>query len=177
MNTRPLLLLVAIALLASCTRAPSMAPAEDQSTSNIRIVRHYYDTWGADAIDGAVEDVKRDAILHKEHGALTVSDWMEAQTWLTMTAPDARYSIDAIAAHGPYVTVQWRLHGTDTEGWLTGSDGRAFQLTGTTVERLDQGKVVELWCADIPELHGMPAGEPGRTPSRPAASDLLATER
>ena len=117
MDTRLLLVLLVIALVSACTRPVSVAP-EDQTRVNARIVRHYYDTWGADAIRGAVADIRPDVELHEPHGSLTFADWVEAQTWLTMTAPDARYTVDELVAQGDWVIVHWHLQGTDLEGWL-----------------------------------------------------------
>lgn len=58
--------------------------------------------------------------------------------------PDARFSIDQEVAEGDAVVHQWTLRGTQLGEWNgIPATGRAIEVRGTAISRLQDGKVVE----------------------------------
>jgi len=68
--------------------------------------------------------------------------------------PDARYEVDDLIAEGDRVVVRWRLLGTH-EGSFQGiaPTGRAIELKGIAIYRVDGGKLMERWV--VSDLHGL----------------------
>jgi predicted ester cyclase len=71
--------------------------------------------------------------------------------------PDARYEVDDLIAEGDRVVVRWRLLGTH-EGSFQGiaPTGRAIELKGIAIYRVDGGKLMERWV--VSDLHGLLEG-------------------
>jgi len=71
--------------------------------------------------------------------------------------PDARYEVDDLIAGGDRVVVRWRLLGTH-EGSFQGiaPTGRAIELKGIAIYRVDGGKLMERWV--VSDLHGLLEG-------------------
>ena len=61
--------------------------------------------------------------------------------------PDNRLTIDDLLAEGDRVAVRWTSYNTHTGGEFFGipPSGRTAVFTGTTIYRVVNGKIVELW--------------------------------
>ncbi len=62
--------------------------------------------------------------------------------------PDARSSVEDQVAEGDKVATRWRAAGTH-HGQLgpIPATGRSFAMNGVTIERIADGKIVEVWVA------------------------------
>jgi steroid delta-isomerase-like uncharacterized protein len=61
--------------------------------------------------------------------------------------PDNHLTIDDLLAEGDRVAARWTSHNTHTGGDFFGipPSGRTAVFSGTTIYRLDNGKIAELW--------------------------------
>jgi predicted ester cyclase len=88
----------------------------------------------------------------------------------TVTAfPDLQLTLDELIAEGDKVVVRWAMRGTHL-GELRGGiapTGKAFTVTGTTTNRVADGRVAEAW-GNI-DLLGLMLQLGLVTPPRPAA--------
>ena len=93
--------------------------------------------------------VYRRSFLEKK--GLTTQEIDEA---LRSAVPDARYEVDDLIAEGDRVVVRWRLLGTH-EGEFRGiaPTGRAIELKGIAIYRVDDGMLMERWV--VSDLYGM----------------------
>ena len=73
----------------------------------------------------------------------------EARGWRE-AFPDLKITVDKQVAERDLVAVRWTARGTNTgTGNGIPATGRAVQVTGTTLFRLDDGRIAEEWtCAD-----------------------------
>jgi steroid delta-isomerase-like uncharacterized protein len=62
--------------------------------------------------------------------------------------PDARSTVEDQVAEGDKVVTRWRARGTHRGqlGPLAATD-REFEMDGITIERIAEGKIVEVWVA------------------------------
>jgi predicted ester cyclase len=88
----------------------------------------------------------------------------------TVTAfPDLQFTLDELIAEGDKVVVRWTMRGTHL-GELRGGiapTGKAFTVTGTTTNRVADGRVAEAW-GNV-DLLGLMLQLGLVTPPRPAA--------
>ncbi len=68
--------------------------------------------------------------------------------------PDGRYVVDDAIAEGDKVVIRWRLLGTH-RGAFGGiaPTGRAIELKGIAIYRVEAGKLMERWV--VSDLHGV----------------------
>ena len=62
--------------------------------------------------------------------------------------PDARSTVEDQVAEGDKVVTRWRARGTH-QGQLgpIAATGREFEMDGVTIERIADGRIVEVWVA------------------------------
>ncbi len=62
--------------------------------------------------------------------------------------PDARSTVEDQVAEGDTVVTRWRARGTHSGqlGPLAATD-RPFEIDGVTIERIEDGRIVEVWVA------------------------------
>jgi steroid delta-isomerase-like uncharacterized protein len=76
--------------------------------------------------------------------------------------PDARSTVEDQVAEGDRVVARWRASGThDGELGPMPATGRQFAIDGVTIERIADGKLVEVWVARdelglLRQLGGLP---------------------
>ena len=91
-----------------------------------------------------------DFVGHGGRATFTHADGMaEAKGWRE-AFPDLEITVDKQVAEGDLVAVRWTARGTNTgAGNGIPATGRAVQVSGTTLFRLSDGRIVEEWtCAD-----------------------------
>lgn len=159
--------------------------------------------WGADASDRVREDslelnksttrrvyeeglnqgrfdvpYSADFVGHSGRSTFTHADGMtEARGWRE-AFPDLRITVEKQVAEQDLVAVRWTARGTNTgTGNGIPATGRAVQMSGTTLFRMDEGRIAEEWtCADSLSLMrqlGMlatPATAPVNAGTSPAGS-------
>jgi steroid delta-isomerase-like uncharacterized protein len=85
---------------------------------------------------------------------------------------DARSTVEQQVAEGDLVVTRWRASGTHT-GEFQGLTPtmRRFTLTGVTIERIEGGRIVEVWVYrdDLGLLRQLGV-VPGASPASPAAA-------
>ena len=87
---------------------------------------------------------------HGGRATFTHADGMaEARGWRD-AFPDLEVRVDKQVAERDLVAVRWTASGTNTgTGNGIPATGRAVEITGTTLFRMDDGKIAEEWtCAD-----------------------------
>ena len=119
-----------------------------------------------------------DFVGHGGRTTFTHADGMaEAKGW-RKAFPDLNITVDKQVAERDMVAVRWTARGTNTG---TGNGipvtGRAVQITGTTLFRMDDGRIAEEWtCADslgLMKQLGLlapPAATPAAEPSASAGA-------
>jgi len=91
-----------------------------------------------------------DFVGHGGRATFTHDDGMaEARGWRE-AFPDLKISVDKQVAEQDLVAVRWTARGTNTgTGNGIPATGRAVQITGTTLFRMNDGRIAEEWtCAD-----------------------------
>jgi len=116
---------------------------------------------------------------HGGRATFTHADGMaEARGWRD-AFPDLNITVEKQVAEQDLVAVHWTARGTNTgTGNGIPATGRAVQITGTTLFRMDDGRIAEEWtCADSLGLRkqlGMmqpPAAAPATGSSAAAATN------
>ncbi len=91
-----------------------------------------------------------DFVGHGGNATFTHADGMaEARGWRD-AFPDLKITVEKQVAEQDLVAVHWTARGTNTgTGNGIPATGRAVQITGTTLFRLDDGRIAEEWtCAN-----------------------------
>jgi predicted ester cyclase len=81
------------------------------------------------------------------------ADFRQRLATVRAVLPDAVLHVDEVIRQGDFVATRWTIHGTH-EGKTLGiaPTGRKVTLSGMSVERLKDGKVIEHW--EFPDLKG-----------------------
>ncbi len=93
---------------------------------------------------------RADFVGHAGAGTFTHADGMaQARGWRE-AFPDLNITVDRQVAEQDLVAVRWTARGTNTgAGNGIPATGRAVEMTGTTLFRLDGGRIAEEWtCAN-----------------------------
>ena len=184
------LLLSAVASLATmvgmipCGATASDAVGTDALALNKSITRRVYEEG---LNQGRFEvPYTHDFVGHGGRRTFTHADGMaEARGWRE-AFPDLNITIEKQLAENDLVAVHWTARGTNTgAGNGIPATGRAVEITGTTLFRLDDGRIAEEWtCANslgMMRQLGLlvpPAANPAATPGSTAkATEALPTPR
>jgi steroid delta-isomerase-like uncharacterized protein len=92
----------------------------------------------------------QDFVGHGGNATFTHADGMaEARGWRD-AFPDLRITVEKQVAEEDLVAVHWTARGTNTgSGNGIPATGRSVQVTGTTLFRMDDGRIAEEWtCAN-----------------------------
>jgi steroid delta-isomerase-like uncharacterized protein len=151
-SSNVLLLAVAIFAATSCV-VPCGANAAGDSRAeslelNKSITRRVYEEGLS---QGRFEvPYSKDFVGHGGPATFTHADGMaEARGWRD-AFPDLNITVEKQVAERDLVAVHWTARGTNTgTGNGIPATGRAVQITGTTLFRLDDGRIAEEWtCAN-----------------------------
>lgn len=173
------ILLSAVATIAALTGViPCEATASDGARAeslelNKSITRRVYEEG---LNQGRFEvPYSADFVGHGGRRTFTHADGMaEARGWRE-AFPDLKITIDKQVAEGDLVAVRWTARGTNTgAGNGIPATGRAVQMSGTTLFRMEDGRIAEEWtCADslgLMKQLGLQA-TPAATPAAAPATD------
>jgi steroid delta-isomerase-like uncharacterized protein len=159
------------ATLASRAAHPKEVPAMYESHKQLS--RRFTELFNPDG--PAVEEVfGPDLVLHDgTDGELRGLDQMRAFLASYRAAfADARSTVEQQVAEGDLVVTRWRARGTHT-GKFQGlaPTMRPFTLTGTTIERIEGDRIVEVWVYrdDLGLLRQLGV-VPGASPASPAVA-------
>jgi predicted ester cyclase len=133
-----------------------MTMTEQIAAQNKALLRRFYEEVYADWDMALVDEVLSPRFTSHDWpegsaGPQAFRNYYEA---LRSAVPDARYEVDDLIAEGDRVVVRWRLLGTH-EGEFRGiaPTGRAIELKGIAIYRVDDGMLMERWV--VSDLYGM----------------------
>lgn len=117
---------------------------------NKRVIKRLFDeVYNAKKLDVLNEVIAADYVDHnpapgQQAGPEGLRRFIQM---VAMAFPDNHLVIDDMLAEGDKVAVRWTSYNTHTGGEFYGipPSGRPVVLTGTTIYRLENGQVAELW--------------------------------
>ena len=129
----------------------------DVHQANIDLVRTTVDLFNANELDGCVERMAPDFVMHLADVPEPLPGrqaWREGAALMRQAFPDLRIEIDDIVASDDQVAVRLRLHGTHSGDYLGfPASGRAVSYVSHEFYRLADGMVEEEWvCSDTATL-------------------------
>lgn len=106
-----------------------------------------------------MSDATNKAIIARVNQALNVRDWatlgelMPASfvdglkaSWILAAFPDVQTTLEDILVDGDKVVTRWTNRGTHTAPFMgVAPTGRQVSYTGISIDRLENGKIVESW--------------------------------
>jgi steroid delta-isomerase-like uncharacterized protein len=108
------------------------------------------EAWGEGILETVSETVSKDCLLHDAafptlgRGADSYERHIRANR---EAFPDFRFTCDDIIAERDEVVIHWTCHGTHSGNFLNfPATNRRVMISGTTIHRLERGKIVELWA-------------------------------
>jgi steroid delta-isomerase-like uncharacterized protein len=121
------------------------------SESNKALSRRFTELFGTDDVALADDVFAADVVFHGAvpDGDLRGVDAMKAFLAAYRAAfPDAVSTVEDQVAEGDRVVTRWRARGTH-DGPLGDlpATGRAFEMDGVTIERIEGGRIAEVWVA------------------------------
>lgn len=120
------------------------------SEENKATAQRFFALWEAGDLDGFDEIIAADAIDHdpqrpfpNEQGAAAAKK--TAGMYLA-AFPDTEYTVEQQVDEGDLVVTRWTARGKQ-EGDLMGipGTGKEVEVTGITIDRFSDGKIVESW--------------------------------
>lgn len=162
--------IVAFTVPLPCFAAASENTAAETRELNKDVTRRVYEEG---LNQGRFEvPYRADFVGHGGRNTFTHADGMaEARGWRE-AFPDLHITVEKQVAENDLVAVRWTARGTNTgAGNGIPATGKAVQITGTTLFRMDEGKIAEEWtCADSLGLMKQLGMLPAPTGSAPAGS-------
>ncbi|MBY4599217.1 ester cyclase [bacterium BD-1] len=139
---------VALTAPFTCRAAAPENPSAETLALNKAVTRRVYEEG---LNQGRFEvPYRADFVGHGGRNTFTHADGMaEARGWRE-AFPDLHITVEKQVAENDLVAVRWTARGTNTgTGNGIPATGKAVQITGTTLFRMDEGKIAEEWtCAD-----------------------------
>jgi predicted ester cyclase len=133
-----------------------MTMTDDNAAANKALLRRFYDEVYADWNMALVDEVVSQRFTSHDwpEGAAGPQAFREYYAAIRSAVPDVRYEVDDLIAEADRVVVRWRMLGTH-EGEFGGiaPTGRAIELKGIAIYRVDEGKLMERWV--VSDLYGM----------------------
>jgi steroid delta-isomerase-like uncharacterized protein len=125
---------------------------------NNRIAEQFFNSvWSKGDFSVLDTLVAPDALDHSTVGGLPSTErgsehFRQIVTMFRHAMPDIQLTIDDEIYAGDKVVHRWTLNGTDTGGVMgMPPSGKKLSFTGTTIVRMENGKIVERW-ANVDEL-------------------------
>jgi predicted ester cyclase len=137
-----------------------MTVTDELAAANKELLRRFYKQvyvdWDMSLVD-AVVSPRFTSHDWPDGGPTGPRAFRQYYAAIRAAVPDARYEVDDLIAEGDRVVVRWRLLGTH-EGSFQGiaPTGRAIELKGIAIYRVDGGKLMERWV--VSDLHGLLEG-------------------
>jgi steroid delta-isomerase-like uncharacterized protein len=118
------------------------------------IVIRFWDAYETDDRNNLSELLATDFVAHAPgaHGSHGREEHLQAVAMFNTAFSDRRFTVDQMISEGDTVATRTTLRGTHT-GELQGHPptGKQISTTGLTMERIQDGKIVERWFQfDIP---------------------------
>jgi steroid delta-isomerase-like uncharacterized protein len=139
------------------------------SEENKAIARRFFECVNDRNLDGLAEIIGPDAVDHDPQNPVQGSGpdvARQAMQGYVDAFPDLRIEVDDQIAEGDRVTTRWTATGTH-QGDLMGIPGSGKQstVTGISIDRIENGKVVESWSnwdtlGMLQQIGAIPAAQP-----------------
>ncbi len=119
------------------------------SEDNKAVARRFYEIFAEGNVDALGEVMTEDAVVHDEQNPFPGEGLEGAKKLITMYRegfPDIAFDIEFQVAEGDLVATRWSSSGTH-KGAVMGIEptGNRAAPTGITIDRIENGKVVETW--------------------------------
>jgi steroid delta-isomerase-like uncharacterized protein len=129
----------------------------DTREANAELVRTTVDLFNANDLDGCVERMAPDFVMHLAEMPNPLPGreaWREGATLMKRAFPDLRIEIDDVVTSEDQVAVRLRLLGTHSGDYLGfAATGRQVSYVSHEFYRLADGMFVEEWiCSDTATL-------------------------
>jgi steroid delta-isomerase-like uncharacterized protein len=119
--------------------------------TNKELSRRFTELFSTGDTESAKEILSPDVVFH---GTTGDGELRGRESLLAFVAayrsafPDARSTVEDQVAEGDKVVTRWRAQGTH-RGQLgpIAATGRAFEMDGVTIERIEAGRIAEVWVA------------------------------
>jgi predicted ester cyclase len=121
----------------------------DITTDPKTVVREFWESWGRGDLDATWDQYVGDILIHPSSGyEFTRQSWLEAEKALHGAFADVDIEVLDQVAEGDKVATRWSATARTHTGEFFGvrATGRTAVLTGTTVDRVADGKLVEHWA-------------------------------
>lgn len=121
-------------------------PADQNAKTSRRLVE---EGWNGTDLAVIEEILHPDAVYHDPASPADPSDRMGIRHFVAAyrsAFPDAKLTIEDMVSQGDRVVTRWTARGTH-RSWLMGlaPTGRPITVTGITIDRYADGKIVEAW--------------------------------
>lgn len=119
--------------------------------SNKQLVRRWYEEVLSAKNTALIPDLFSSSYTH--HEEIVPGGWPRgtagaealAHTYHTASS-DIHYTVEDQIVEGDRVVTRWTARGTHTGNFLNApGSGRQYTITGISIERIDNGKIVETW--------------------------------
>jgi len=119
------------------------------STPAKTIAREFWESWGRGDLDATWRQyVADDIVIHPSSGyEFTRQSWLEAEKALHAAFEDIKVTVVDQIEDGDMVATRWAVTARQSgEFFGVPSSGRTAILTGTTFDRVQDGKLAEHWA-------------------------------
>lgn len=121
------------------------------STANKELSRRFTELFSSGDEALADEILNPDVVFHGTAGDGELRGNEELKGFVAAyrgAFPDARSTVEDQVAEGDKVVTRWRARGTH-QGALgpIAATGRQFEMDGMTIERIEAGRIAEVWVA------------------------------
>jgi steroid delta-isomerase-like uncharacterized protein len=121
------------------------------SEENKALARRFYEIWMEGNVDALDEVAAPDTVDHdpyNPHGQEGLEGAKKTIAMYRDAFPDVHFTIEDQVAEGDRVVTRWTATGTH-EGELMGiqPSGNKATVTGITIDRIENGKIVEGWTS------------------------------
>lgn len=113
------------------------------------IAREFWESWGRGDLDATWRQyVADDIVIHPSSGyEFTRQSWLEAEKALHAAFEDIKVTVVDQIEDGDMVATRWAVTARQSgEFFGVPSSGRTATLTGTTFDRVQDGKLAEHWA-------------------------------
>ena len=113
------------------------------------VAREFWESWARGDLDATWRDhVAENIVIHPSSGyEFTRDSWLEAEKALHAAFTNIRVTVLDQVQDGDKVATRWAVTAQQTgEFFAVPSNGRTATLTGTTVDRIVDGKLAEHWA-------------------------------
>ena len=143
---------LALLLVLACGRADPAIEEAATVAANKEVARRFFtEVWGSGS-EAVAQELLADSYVGHMTGnpaALDRAGWLEFFRAFRTAFPDAQFTIEDMIGEGDRVALRLTMRGTH-RGVFNGipPTGRTVQVTGVSIERVVDGRIVEGWVTN-----------------------------